>query len=216
MADMDWNRPTEALVPGLDGVVLSVLFAVDSPQTVGDIHQRARTGSRSGIRYVLDKLTGQGVVVKTPVANTATYVLNVDHVAYPALKAGLGTYRPYNELRNRLHDLMHSLDTAWANPAGPALMLYGSVTRGEADTSSDIDLLLVIPTGHDLDDPQVEALVEQLHDAVPRWTGNPAHVDVRTRGDVDAAVLAGDPIVESWRRDGDIVFETEPVAGLRR
>lgn len=211
---MDWTRPTEAFIPGIDGAVLSVLFAVDAPQTLSEIHSRVRTGSRNGVRYVLDKLADQGVVTKTAVANTATYELNAEHLAYPALRAGFAEYQPYNELRNRLRDLMRSPDTAWSGPPAPTLMLYGSVARGDAQASSDVDLLLVIPADCDPDDPQVDDIVERLHDAVPRWTGNRAHVDVRTRADIDAAAAAGDPIIESWRRDGDVVFETEPIAAL--
>jgi len=211
---VDWNRPTEALMPGLEGVVMSVLMAVNVAQSVGDVHSRGRTGSRNGVRYALDKLVDQGVVTKTAVANTAIYELNTDHLAYPAIKAAFDTYQPYAELRRRLHDLVAG--APWSGAPAPTLLLYGSVARGSAGTDSDVDLLLVIPDDHDPDEPSVDGIVEQLHTKVPSWTGNRAHVDVRTRSAVAAAAASGDPIVESWRRDGDIVFASEPVAGLMR
>lgn len=213
---MDWKTPTEALMPGLEGVALRQLYAVDAPQTAGDVHARAGAGSRNGVRYALDRLADQGIVTRTVAGNTAIYQVNREHLAYPALTAALATFNPYRDLRDRLRDLAR--DCTWDGPLF-ALAIYGSVARGEAGPDSDVDLLLVLPDGRDVDDPQVDDLSEALHVQVKRWTGNRAHLDVRTRRQVQAAAESGDPIFTSWVRDADLVFgpdlvtETkEPVA----
>ncbi|MFS0701372.1 nucleotidyltransferase family protein [Cellulomonas sp. 179-A 4D5 NHS] len=210
---MDWSRPTEALIPGLEGVALRQLYSVNAPQTAGDVHERAGTGSRNGIRYALDRLADQGVVARTTAGNTAIYELNRDHLAYPALDAALRTYDPYGELRERLRALAG--DCSWNGPLF-SLAVYGSVARGEARPDSDIDLLLVLPDGRDAADAQVDDLSETLHVRVKRWTGNRAHLDVRTLRQVHMAAAAGDPIFTSWLRDADFVFGENAVAQAKR
>lgn len=211
---MDWTRPTEALIPGLEGVALRQLYLVDAPQTAGDVHERAETGSRNGIRYALDRLADQGIVTRTPVGNTAVYELNRDHLAYPALDAALSTYAPYADLRDRLRDLAR--DCAWNGPALFSLALYGSVARREAGPDSDVDLLMVLPDGVDADDANVDELSETLHVHVKRWTGNRAHLDVRTLHQVHMAAAAQDPVFTSWLRDADFVFGDDVVAQAKR
>lgn len=210
---MDWSTPTEALIPGLEGVALRQLYLVDGPQTAGDVHERAGTGSRNGLRYALDRLADQGIVLRTTVGNTAIYELNHDHLAYPALDAALGTFRPYADLRDRLRDLAR--DCSWSGPLF-SLAVYGSVARGQAGPDSDVDLLLVLPDGRDPDDPQVDDLSEALHVHVKLWTGNRAHLDIRTERQIHVAAATHDPVFASWVRDADFVFGDDVVAQVRR
>jgi predicted nucleotidyltransferase len=210
---MDWSKPTEALIPGLEGVALRQLYLVDGPQTAGDVHERAGTGSRNGLRYALDRLADQGIVVRTTAGNAALYELNHDHLAYPALAAALDTYSPYPDLRDRLRDLVR--DCTWSGPLF-SLAVYGSVPRGQAGPDSDIDLLLVLPDGRDPDDPQVDDLSEALHVQVKRWTGNRAHLDVRTERQITMAAEMRDPVFESWVRDADFVFGRDVIAHVKR
>lgn len=210
---MDWNKPTEALIPGLEGVALRQLYVVDGPQTAGDVQERAGTGSRNGLRYALDRLADQGIVLRRTAGNTAIYELNRDHLAYPALTAALGTYSPYPDLRDRLRDLVS--DCPWTGPLF-SLAVYGSVPRGEAGPDSDVDLLLVLPDGRDPDDPQVDDLSEALHVHVKRWTGNRAHLDVRTERQIHMAAAMRDPVFSAWAQDADFVFGRDVVADAER
>jgi predicted nucleotidyltransferase len=210
---VDWSKPTEALIPGLEGVALRQLYLVDGPQTAGDVHERAGTGSRNGLRYALDRLADQGIVVRTTAGNTAIYELNREHLAYPALTAALGTYRPYPDLRDRLRDLVR--DCPWDGPLF-SLAVYGSVPRGQAGPDSDVDLLLVLPDSRDPDDPLVDDLSEVLHVQVKRWTGNRAHLDVRTERQVQVAAETRDPLFASWAQDADFVFGRDVVAEAKR
>lgn len=45
-----------------------------------------------------------------------------------------------------------------------------------------------------------------LHDKVPAWTGNRAHMVVVARGDLARARQEHDPITESWLDDADTVL----------
>jgi predicted nucleotidyltransferase len=213
---MDWSRPTAALIPGLEGVALRQLYAVDAPQTAGDVHDRANIGSRNGIRYALDRLADQGIVTRTTAGNTAIYELNRDHLAFPALDVALRTYDPYGELRARLGALVR--DVSWNDEGGGlfSVAIYGSVARGDATAESDIDLLLVVPDGHDENELQVDDISEALHVHVKRWTGNRAHVDVRTRRQLHMAYASHDPIFASWEREADFVYGDDVIAQVKK
>ncbi len=203
---MDWSIPLGPVVAGLDGVVLDRLWRVTGPQTAGEIHRRAGIGSLSGIRLSLERLTAQGLLTGRVVGNAVTYELNAGHLAYPALEAALTAYRPYELLRERLRT---TVDTCWPRDPdgnGPSLAIYGSVARHEATTGSDVDLLLVVPDGVSVDSPAVDGVSAVLHDQVPAWTGNHAHVVVVARRDLARGRSEDDPLSESWLNDADTVL----------
>ena len=123
--------------------------------------------------------------------------LNREHVAAPVAE-GLAN------LRLTLWERFRTAMVGW-NPKPVYGCVFGSAARGDGDVQSDIDLLLVrAPAAGDIDprrksasraeavaDYVTETLalqlteremakwarqVAQLHDLVPRWTGNPLQV----------------------------------------
>lgn len=197
---MDWSTSTAALMPGLDGVVLRQLFQVDAPQSAADVHRRAGSGSLNGVRYALDRFAEQGLVEVIKIGNTFGYGLNPDHLVYPALAAALETLDPWGELARRLQDLVEERLASAVAPRWVSLSVYGSVVRREAGTTSDVDLLLVTPEAVAAD-AWVDGLADALHRAVPRWTGNDAHVHRMTDRSLARAVRDSDPIVASWTNE---------------
>lgn len=198
---MDWTRPINVLIPGLDGHVLQGLYNVNAPQTAGEIHQRARAGSHNGTRVALQRLTDQGLVLCRKIGNAYQYALNTHHLAYPALKAALDAYDPYGHLRAQLADLT----TTW--PPGlpqPSLSIYGSVTQRTATTESDLDLLLIIRE-EDRDTGYCDRLTEELYTQAEAWTGNPVQLYTATRDEIRSMHANDDPIVASWLATADTV-----------
>ena len=114
--------------------------------------------------------------------------------------------------RRELNSRLVAFATAVA-PEGVTVALYGSVARGESTTKSDVDLLVVFPDAVTLDER--DEFVTGLRDGVQLWTGNNAQVY-----DVSETALArqqaeADPIVDSWAREGIIVFGNS-VLGMRK
>ena len=191
---MDLSDPTRAVTPTLDGPVLAVLAAAGRPLTVGEVAAQATRGSEIGIRRSLGRLVEQGIVRATIVGRNRVHELNRDHVAAGVAEA---LARLRLELWRRLREEL----AGWDPPALYAAV-FGSAARGDGDTGSDIDVLLVRPPfPRELHQPkQTDSLlaqfagamavtampranperwhgqVDRLRTLVQRWTGNPLQV----------------------------------------
>lgn len=189
---MNFGRPLETLTPTLDGDVLTVLARADAEMTGRQIQRLARHGSHQGIRNAADRLTRQGIVLSRPAGNANLYRLNRDHVAAPWIE-GLAS------LPEQVLERLRSTIGKWAPPPILAL-LFGSVATGHATPTSDLDLLIVRPAGHDPDEPIWRAQVASLEEQATAWTGNDARVI--EYGEEDLPAGRTKPLLEDALRDG--------------
>ena len=152
------------LTPTLDGDVLTALARADASFTPGQLHRMLPKASEDGVRRVLRRLTGQGVVTAERVGNAYTYRLNREHLAAEHVVALA------NLMSHFLARLTERLE-GW-DPQPVYAAVFGSAARGGMRVDSDIDLLLVRPEGADDDawDEQAQALTADM----TRWTGNDA------------------------------------------
>ncbi len=161
---MDFRAPFSVVTPTLDGAVLAVLARSDRALSGRQVHRLAGHGSEEGVRKVLERLSGTGVVLRDDVGAAHLYRLNRNHLAAPHIEA-------IADLGADLVRHARSAIDGWKTPAVVAL-LFGSVARGEGGSDSDIDVLVVRRKDCDADDPQwrdqLNDLSEQLHD----WSGN--------------------------------------------
>jgi hypothetical protein len=165
--------------------------------TVGEIAVMTPRGSEIGVRRSVARLIEQGIVRATEMGRNRVHELNREHVAAPVAEALAG-------LRLALWDRFRRTLGAWSlKPVYGCV--FGSAARGDGTVLSDIDLLLVRmpvvgesdPRRGSADLGQVVAgytsefvasqlttrqaskwakQVEQLHELVPAWTGNPLQV----------------------------------------
>ncbi|MDQ6782421.1 MAG: nucleotidyltransferase domain-containing protein [Actinomycetota bacterium] len=159
---MQLSHPLATITPTLDGDVLAVLARQEAAFTTGQLHRVLGGYSEAGIRKVLLRLRGQGVVLSERVGNAYSYRFNRDHLAA----------HPIIELANLQQMLLGRLETclgSWTVPPVYAAV-FGSAVRGTMTPQSDLDLLLVraddSPRG--VWDEQVGILASD----VTRWTGN--------------------------------------------
>jgi hypothetical protein len=190
---VDLTDPTRAVTATLDGPVLAVLARAGKPLTVGEVAAQTPRGSEIGVRRSLLRLTGQGIVRATEMGRNRVHELNRDHLAAPAAVTLSG-------LRLELWKRLRSTLSAW-NPKPVYACVFGSAARGDGDSSSDIDLLLVHAPLPGENDPRrrsggMEAVaglaaefmavqlterqaakwrrqVDELRGLVRGWTGNP-------------------------------------------
>lgn len=134
---MDLSDPTRAVVATLDGAVLAVLASTGKPLTVGQVAEQAARGSEIGVRRALARLVEQGIVRSTVMGRNQVHELNRDHIAAPVAEM-LAELRP--RLWNRFRDEL----AGWRVRPLYACV-FGSAARGDGDSASDIDLLLVHP-----------------------------------------------------------------------
>ena len=178
----------------LDGPVLAVLAQSGKPLTVGEVAAQAPRGSEVGVRRSLARLVEQGIVRAEMMGRNLVHELNRDHVA-----AGIAVQLA--GLRLELWQRLRRTLGTW-NPKPIHGYVFGSAARGDGDSSSDIDLLLVHALFPGDSDPRrhsngfVDRLagasaefgadrltarqaskwrhqVDELHKQVRAWTGNP-------------------------------------------
>ncbi len=150
-------------------------------------------GSEIGVRRSLARLVEQGIVRATEMGRNRVHELNREHIAAPVAEALAG-------LRLALWARFRATLSGW-NPRPVYGCVFGSAARGDGDTHSDIDVLLVRAPVAGESDPRrksaglAESLagyaselvavqlterqaakwnrqVGDLHDLVRGWTGN--------------------------------------------
>lgn len=179
---MDVGMPLRSVVPTLDGPVAAVLAATTAPLSLAEVHRRTGSGSKSGIRRVLQRLVAEGLVHEVP----GGYALNRDHLAAAAVEQLANLH---GELIARIRGEVE----AWTDP--PALVgMFGSAARRDGDSSSDIDLLVV-------SEHRSEDEVDQLRRHVEAWTGNTAQIVTLTPADIRRLRRSKEPILAVWDRE---------------
>lgn len=198
--EMDFQRPFSVVAPTLDGDVLDVLAGADDEFTGRRIHRVLGRGSEHGVRKAADRLVQQGIVSRRQAGQAKLYSLNRSHLAAPYVE-GLGS------LRAQLVERLKETVGAWEKPAA-ALLLFGSVARGEAGPDSDLDLLVVRRrnTKEDLDRWQDQLAV--LESDATAWTGNEARVIEYGEADLAAPDVRG--LVEEALFEGISIYGTRP------
>jgi predicted nucleotidyltransferase len=135
----------------------------------------------------------QGIVSADEHPNATLYLLNRDHVAADAVVA-------LTRLRSMIIDRITEALSRWS-PEPLHASLFGSFARGEATTTSDIDILVVIGPADAADQDARAAQIDQLSADVLRWTGNRGHIVDPTLDILATMIAADDPLLTSWRAD---------------
>jgi len=199
---MDLSRPLAAVVPSLDGPVLQAVASTMAPLTGRQVHRIAGVGSEAGVRKVLARLVGQGLVRVTEAGPSLLYTANRDHLAWPAVET-------LTSIRRRLLGQLVELIAGW-DPAPRHLSLFGSAARGDGGVDSDIDLLLLRPDAVAEDCEPWAGQVDRLRERVQAWTGNHCQVFQLDTARLAQHVAAGDPLIDTWRRDAVTVTGDDP------
>lgn len=96
--------------------------------------------------------------------------------------------------------------TAWSVPRPETVVVYGSVARGDADSASDVDLLIVRPERVKPDDPAWLDRSSALADVVTRWTGNRCEPVEYTARELRKPTRARSSFVETIVTEGVTVY----------
>lgn len=188
---MDFSQPFRTLAPTLDGVVLRVLARVDRALTTQQVISLCGSGSPAGIRKVLQRLAGQGVVLEERIGRNFAYRANREHLVWPAVEMVLNS-------SVRLVEQIKAHVEGWEAPP-LSVELFGSVASGDATPESDIDVMIVRPP---IGPDQIEAWdasVAALRDAVERWTGNPCETLEMSPVELVEMKAANEPVLASPR-----------------
>jgi len=184
---MDVSRPYSAVCPTLDGDVLKVLAGTTMALTGRQVALLTGRKSHSGVLAVLNRLTEHGLVSRIELNHAYLFALNRDHLAAPAVEILVGMRKAlFEEIRNVIDDW--SITPVHAS-------LFGSAARGDGDTQSDFDLLVVRPDSVDEDESAWRSQIEDLVDLVRRRTGNQVSVIERDKSGMERLREAEPPIL---------------------
>lgn len=205
---MDLASPHQAVVPSLDGAVLMALSGLTTPISGREVARLVGSGSQTGVRRVLARLSLEGTVLAERRRSAVFYVANRDHLAWPAVELLAGMRR---ELLRRITEQVG----AWTIQP-ETVAVFGSFARGQGGPESDIDLLLVHDNTKNAGQASGwESQVDVLVSSVQSWTGNraqPYDIDLQ---ELAAHVESAEPIVQSWRREAIVLVGKDITALVR-
>jgi predicted nucleotidyltransferase len=197
---MDYSHPVEALIPGVQGRVLSILARSETELTMRGVAELAGVSPQQA-SLVLARLVELGVVERRDVPPVALVRLVRDNLAAQALVT-------VARLRQAAIEELRSLAIE-VTPAPASLIVFGSFARGDDDAHSDVDVLAVRPpavTGDGLD---------SWTDSLGRWAdrasrvlGNPVNLVEASVDEVPALLKQKAPSMWS-----DIVAEGLVIVG---
>lgn len=164
---MDYVAPIEAVVPGVQGRVLGVLARSDTELTMRTVAQLAGVSVNRAVS-VLNHLVALGLVERREAGSAALVRLARDNEAAKAVIL-LG------DLRSRVIDRLRS-QAKTIRPAPVSLVIFGSLIRGEARSSSDVDVLAVRDRDVAEDDQLWLETLGQWVARAARIVGNPVNL----------------------------------------
>jgi len=189
---MFFNEPFGGIIPGARGAVLATLLRTGTPLTGRQIHRLVRDEySLWTVQGALKALTRLGLVETQTIGRAGVHTINEAHASVAPLRALLD---PVASLRAAIN--------AGTDGDVHAVILFGSIARGEATPDSDIDLAVIAPSGWD---KRVE-----LEDSVRARLGNDCDVLVFTEVEFDRLATSGEPVVRDIIRDGVALIGAKP------
>lgn len=171
--------------------VLRALAGSDKAFTIRHLARVAGV-SPSRAQQVIRRLSQHGLALIDEQGPSSLCILNREHLAASPLIELV-------RLRTTMLEFLRKQIGQWRLPPEHA-SLFGSAARGDGDTTSDIDILVIRPPLHE-DTAWREQLFETESRAF-RATGNHVAWFDLTQAELTNAARAGEPIVQEWMRDG--------------
>lgn len=187
---MDFGEPFGGLMPGARGAVLAALLRTGAPLTGRRIHSLVDGHSLGAVQQALRDLERIGVITTETIGRAGVHSIIEKHEAIAPLRS---LASPIEMLTRVVHDIARDVE---------AVVVFGSVARGEAHAGSDIDLMVIAPVAWD----GRADLQQQVHERL----GNDCDVLHLTREDFARAPEDREPVVAEILRDGLALVGTMP------
>jgi predicted nucleotidyltransferase len=185
---VDYRRPVEALVPGVQGRVLGVLARAGADLTMRAVAELAGVSPQQA-SVVIGRLVELGVVDRRDVPPASLVRMAPDNVAAQAVVA-------IASLRRAAFDRL-TASAADIQPVPTSLVVFGSFARGEADSESDLDVIAVRPPGLPSDDDRWTDSLGSWTDRATRVVGNPVNLVEASSEELPALLRRDGPSL--WR-----------------
>ena len=164
---MDYVNPVKALIPGVQGRVLTVLARTEAELTMRSVAELAGVSANQAT-VVLNRLVRLGIVERRDVGAAALVRLVREN---EAARSVLSLVDLRQGVLARLAGEARKI-----RPAPACLVVFGSFARGDAHENSDIDVLAVPPSEAQVDHGRWTAALGQWSDRATRIAGNPVNL----------------------------------------
>ncbi len=190
---VDYVRPIEAIVPGVQGRVLSVLAGTESELTMRTVATLAGSSVNRTVS-VLNHLVALGLVERRDVGASALVKLARTNEAVRSI-LHLGRLR--DAVIERVRDSARMID-----PPPSSVIMFGSMARGEANVDSDLDVLVVRPNTVGAEDPKWTQTLGAWSDEVRLIVGNPINLLVVDEDEVPKLMRRRNSVWQEIAREG--------------
>lgn len=202
---VDFQRPVEAVIPGVQGRILAVLAETTAELNLRTIARLSGVSPAQASR-VLPELVALGLVARREAPPSALFALIDEHVAGRLVRS---LSRSRESVLEQLGALAGQMD-----PTPVSVIVFGSLARGEADALSDVDIVLVRPSDVDEDDDPWASSADGWRTAAQRLTGNAVQVIEIDEGELARRLRRPAELWANVLRDGVIVHGV-PLETLR-
>jgi predicted nucleotidyltransferase len=191
---MDFGEPFGGLMPGARGAALAVLLRTGAPLTGRRVHALiADRHSLGAVQQALRDLDRLGLITTEVIGRAGVHRINGGHAAIAPLRA---LASPIEMLTRVVGEAVRGVE---------AVIVFGSVARGDAHADSDVDLVVIAPEAWD----GRAKLQEQVHERL----GNDCDVLHLTGDHFKVAPEEREPVVSEILRDGIALVGTMPRRG---
>jgi hypothetical protein len=204
---VDYRRPVEAVIPGVQGRVLGVLARAGSDLTMRAVAELAGVSAQQA-SVVIGRLVDLGVLDRRDVPPASLVRLAADNLAAQTVISLAG-------LRRTAIDRLREL-AADITPAPASLVVFGSFARGEAGPDSDVDILVVRPAGLPGDSDEWTDSVGKWIDHAIRALGNPVSLIELAAEEIPALIGRKGPSVWQDAAQEGIVVAGSPLSELAK
>ncbi|MFC5993887.1 nucleotidyltransferase family protein [Pseudonocardia hispaniensis] len=180
---MDFGEPFGGLMPGARGAALAVLLRTGAPLTGRRVHALvADRHSLGAVQQALRDLERLGLITTETIGRAGVHRINKGHAAIAPLRV---LASPIEMLRRVVEGVVRDVD---------AVIVFGSVARGDAHAGSDVDLLVIAAAAWDGR--------AELQQQVQERLGNHCDVLHLTGDDFERAPEDREPVLSEILRDG--------------
>lgn len=189
----------------MQGRILAVLAQTTAELNLRTVARLAGVSPAQASR-VLPDLVRLGLVDRREAPPSALFSLVEGNIASRAVRA---LSRSRDAVLEEMGAVAGTLD-----PVPVSVIVFGSFARGEADESSDLDVVFVRPPDVGEEDDRWAGAVEGWGTAIRRLTGNPVRVLEVDHSDISRRLRSTKPLWVDVVRDGIAVYGA-PIEDLR-
>jgi len=197
---VDFVHPVQAVIPGAQGRVLAVLANTSAELSLSTLARLADV-SVAQVSRLMPRLVELGLVERREVPPSSLFRLVREHVATQAVLELAGVRS------TALRQLREAASTITPEPL--SVVVFGSFARGEADSESDIDVVIVRAETDDGDDKRWSDSLESWRRRARGITGSNIEVLETSAREAAGKLRGRSDLWRDIRRDGVIIYGAE-------